>query len=208
MENLNPNILLSTHTFGGNVHTLSNEYKKNFKDFMQAYQASTVPENVARATTGTANPPRAIMGVLRANEPTINRALIEENLPTSGDVVQKSVRLYNATESRKNAVGGGAALLAALKNPAVQAAILALVSWLISTFGSSRVKDETITEGEAQTAAERTRTSPEDMAVMVKRLLDGSLSREAGQKINQVTMLIVGVLAVFVILILWLANKK
>jgi hypothetical protein len=198
MENIKLNYDLPDNA---NVIDLRLQQKKNFVARAQNY-LKTAEANATNALKNEPQANKAVVAVLKANEPTIDKGLRTLGQKTSGDIVQKSVRLYNAAENRKNAVG--ATLVAVLSNPAVVTAILTLIGFLINKKGATAVANEAVTEPEVESGS----ISGEEMLLMARRFFNGDLGKEVDQTTNKIFLYVGIVLAVFVILVLYLARKK
>lgn len=184
--------------------TLNNFYKRVQDDRKNFLDATRNVNKYDAAKDALENEPAAnkvVVAILKKNEPDINRGLIAVNKPTSGDIVQKSVRLYNATEGKKNAVGG---LAAVLSNPAVITAIISLVGFLIAAFGRKAVQDEDVNEP----LATKDNVSGADYLKMAQDLLTGKTGAQFDSGVKNAGLIIGGVILVFVVLIVYLVNKK
>lgn len=172
----------------------------------QDYTKSDVVNNVAGAMAGDAAANKTTVAILKRNEPAINTALQKVGASTQGDIVQKSVRLYNVA-TRQNFAGG---LVALLTDPAIITAIISLVAFLVGKLKKSPVGIENSFDNGTSGlgVAENGNVSGTDWVQFVKDFVSGKTANDYKSTSNIIMYSIIGGFAALVILVLWLANKK
>jgi hypothetical protein len=172
------------------------------KNFFASSNTLNVKQAATAALKDSPAANRVVVAVLKNNEADINRGLRAVNKPTTGDVVQKSVRLYNATKNKRNAVAG-AGLAAVLSNPAVITAILTLVGFLISLRGAGSVDNEEVNEQIAtQTAYPGT-----NYLQMAGDFLSGKTYDDIERGVKTFGLIAVGLIGALVLLVVWQSRK-
>lgn len=172
----------------------------------QDYTKSDVVNNVAGAMAGDAAANKTTVAILKRNEPAINTALQKVGASTQGDIVQKSVRLYNVA-TRQNFAGG---LVALLTDPAIITAIISLVAFLVGKLKKSPTGIENSFDNGTSGlgVAESGNVSGTDWVQFVKDFVSGKTANDYKSVSNTIMYSIIGGFAALVILVLWLANKK
>jgi hypothetical protein len=162
-----------------------------------------VKKNAEAALKNSPAANRTVVAILKANEADINKGLRAVNKPTTGDVVQKSVRLYNATSNKRNVVGTAATLATVLSNPAVITAILTLVGFLISLKGQGAVANEQVNEQETT----QTAFPGSNYLQMAGDFLSGKTYDDINRGVKSFAFIAVGLVVALVALVVWQSKK-